>query len=173
MYVATCRDIRKKCRISPTAEWLRVHNCVSAGTAIQLKFCKAFLFIINALRRVDCGGVSACNTQMFMALTKAQILGLYVALHSYGYIAGLDYVDTDVIDACDKLQVISRYGAGVDRVDIEAARARGIAVCNTPAANAQAVADLTLGLLLSVARKIPRLDASACAGGWVRSTSVY
>jgi len=89
-----------------------------------------------------------------------------------GYIAGLDYVDASVIAACDKLRVISRYGAGVDRVDLAAAKEKGITVCNTPGANAQAVADLTLGLILAVARKIPVLDADVRAGGWRRSTGV-
>lgn len=89
-----------------------------------------------------------------------------------GYIAGLDYVTGDVINACGALKVISRYGAGVDRVDIAAAKAKGIAVCNTPGANAQAVADLTMGLILSVARKIPMLDNSTKKGQWERSTGI-
>ena len=89
-----------------------------------------------------------------------------------GFVAGLDYIDADVINSCDKLKVISRYGAGVDRVDLEAAKAKGIVVCNTPGANTQAVADLTLGLMLAVARKIPVLDAKTKAGGWVRSTGM-
>ena len=89
-----------------------------------------------------------------------------------GFVAGLDYIDADVINSCDKLKVISRYGAGVDRVDLDAAKAKGIVVCNTPGANTQAVADLTLGLMLAVARKIPVLDVKTKAGGWVRSTGM-
>ncbi|MDR1128998.1 MAG: phosphoglycerate dehydrogenase [Treponema sp.] len=87
-----------------------------------------------------------------------------------GYIAGLDFVTKKVIDACPELRVISRYGAGVDRVDLAAARARGILVCNTPGANAQAVADLALALMLAVARKIPMLDRKTREGQWVRSS---
>ena len=89
-----------------------------------------------------------------------------------GYVAGLDYVDAAAIAAGDQLKVISRYGAGVDRVDLAAAKARGITVCNTPGANAQGVADLTLGLMLAVARKIPMLDSSVRAGEWIRNTGV-
>lgn len=89
-----------------------------------------------------------------------------------GFIAGLDYIDADVINSCNKLKVISRYGAGVDRVDLNAAKAKGIVVCNTPGANSQAVADLTLGLMLSVARKIPSLDAKTKSAEWVRSTGI-
>ena len=89
-----------------------------------------------------------------------------------GYIAGLDSVSARVIESCDRLKVISRYGAGVDRVDLAAAARRGLSVCNTPGANAQAVADLALGLMLAAARKIPMLDRKTREGAWVRSTGV-
>jgi D-3-phosphoglycerate dehydrogenase len=88
-----------------------------------------------------------------------------------GYIAGLDYITAEAINAAPaSLKVISRYGAGCDRVDTQAAKSKGIAVTSTPGANAQAVADLALGLMLSVARKIPYLDKKTKEGGWVRST---
>lgn len=89
-----------------------------------------------------------------------------------GYIAGLDFITGKVLAACDGLKVISRYGAGVDRVDLEAAKARGITVCNTPGANAQAVADLAVGLILSAARRIPALDRKTREGRWTRSTGM-
>ena len=89
-----------------------------------------------------------------------------------GYIAGLDFITRGVIEKSAGLRVISRYGAGIDRLDIEAARAKGIAVCNTPGVNAQAVADLTLALLLAVARKVPFLDRNTREGRWPRSTGV-
>lgn len=89
-----------------------------------------------------------------------------------GYIAGLDFVTEKVIRACDRLKVISRYGAGVDRVDLKAAAQYDITVCNTPGANAQAVADLALGLMLSAARRLPMLDEKTRDGQWVRSTGI-
>lgn len=89
-----------------------------------------------------------------------------------GYIAGLDSVSAKVIESCGGLKVISRYGAGVDRVDLAAAARRGVSVCNTPGANAQAVADLALGLMLAAARKIPMLDRKTREGEWVRSTGI-
>jgi len=89
-----------------------------------------------------------------------------------GFIAGLDFVTAHAITSCDKLKVISRYGAGVDRVDIPAASERGIAVCNTPGANTQTVADLAFGLILCVARRIPMLDRKTKGGEWARSTGV-
>jgi D-3-phosphoglycerate dehydrogenase len=89
-----------------------------------------------------------------------------------GYIAGLDFVTKKAIDAAASLRVISRYGAGVDRVDLAAAKARNIAVCNTPGANAQAVADLAFALILAAARRIPVLDRKTREGQWPRSTGV-
>ncbi len=89
-----------------------------------------------------------------------------------GYIAGLDFITKKVIDACSKLKVISRYGVGYDRVDIEAAKEKGIIVTNTPGANSEAVGELAFALLLSVARKIPYLDEQTRSGAWVRSTGV-
>jgi D-3-phosphoglycerate dehydrogenase len=89
-----------------------------------------------------------------------------------GYIAGLDFVTRKVIGSCEKLKVISRYGAGVDRVDLKAAGERNITVCNTPGANAQAVADLAIALALAVARRLPLLDRKTREGQWVRSTGI-
>lgn len=89
-----------------------------------------------------------------------------------GYIAGLDFVTKKVIDESAALRVISRYGAGVDRVALEAAKAKSIVVCNTPGVNAQAVADLTLALLLAVVRRVPFLDRNTREGRWPRSTGI-
>ena len=83
-----------------------------------------------------------------------------------GYIAGLDEITAKAIEAADKLRVISRYGAGVDNIDIEAATKRKIVVTNTPGANTEAVADLTFGLILAVARNIPQADRSTKRGEW-------
>jgi len=87
-----------------------------------------------------------------------------------GFIAGLDFITRKVIESTSKLKVISRYGVGVDRVDIEAAREKGIVVCNTPGVNADAVADLTFAMLLCIARRIPLLDRKTREGEWLRST---
>ena len=86
-----------------------------------------------------------------------------------GFIAGIDFITAKVIASCPKLKVISRYGAGYDRVDIQAAKEAGIAVTNTPGVNAQAVGELTFGLILSLARRIPYLNQQTRQGAWVRS----
>lgn len=86
-----------------------------------------------------------------------------------GVILGLDVCDAVVIARADRLRVISRYGAGVDAVDLEAAGRKGIVVTNTPGANQNGVAELTIGLLFSLARNIPAVASAARAGEWKRS----
>ncbi len=87
-----------------------------------------------------------------------------------GYVAGLDYITADIIDRMpSSLKVISRYGAGVDRVDIAACNRKGITVTNTPGANATAVCELAFGLMLAVARNIPSLHKAVEIGEWPRS----
>lgn len=86
-----------------------------------------------------------------------------------GAILGLDSCDASVIEAADRLRVISRYGAGVDQVDLDAATRRGIAVTNTPGANKIAVAELCIGLMFALARNIPQVATAARSGVWKRT----
>ncbi|GJN90865.1 hypothetical protein Rhopal_003879-T1 [Rhodotorula paludigena] len=66
--------------------------------------------------------------------------------------------------AAKKVRVLSKQGVGVDTVDLKACREKGITVCNTPGINAEAVAELSLGLALSLVRRISELDRRARAG---------
>lgn len=75
-------------------------------------------------------------------------------------------VTAELMAQAPQLRVIGRAGVGVDNIDLEAARQRGITVVNTPAATTQAVVELTLGLILALARFIPQADASMKAGAW-------
>jgi D-3-phosphoglycerate dehydrogenase len=83
-------------------------------------------------------------------------------------IAGLDHIDSAALASADRLRVIARYGAGVDNVDLGAAAQKGITVTNTPHANSVSVAELTIGLLLSLARSIPEATRAVRAGEWPR-----
>ncbi|PPQ35642.1 NAD(P)-dependent oxidoreductase [Rhodopila globiformis] len=71
-----------------------------------------------------------------------------------------------MIAAAPRLKLIQKIGVGVNTIDLEAAKQRGIPVCNLPGTNARAVAELTLGLMLSVLRRIPRFDQAVRAGIW-------
>jgi D-3-phosphoglycerate dehydrogenase len=75
-------------------------------------------------------------------------------------------VDDKLMEQAPKLRVVGRAGVGVDNIDADAATRRGIVVMNTPGANAVAVAELTLGLMLALARKVPAANASMHAGKW-------
>jgi D-3-phosphoglycerate dehydrogenase / 2-oxoglutarate reductase len=78
--------------------------------------------------------------------------------------------DAKLLADVQNLRVIGRAGVGVDNVDLEAATKKGIAVMNTPGANAVAVAEHTLGLMISMARQIPRADALMHVGKWEKKS---
>lgn len=77
-------------------------------------------------------------------------------------------VTDPVLAAGTRLRVVGRAGTGVDNIDLAAATRRGILVVNAPASNSIAVAELTIGLLLGLARHIPQAQASLAAGKWER-----
>jgi D-3-phosphoglycerate dehydrogenase len=78
--------------------------------------------------------------------------------------------DAKLLESAPKLRVIGRAGVGVDNIDTDAATHRGIVVMNTPGANAVAVAELTLGLMISLARSIPRANATMHQGKWEKKS---
>lgn len=83
-----------------------------------------------------------------------------------GIIIGIDELSAEIIEEANKLKVISKYGIGVDNIDINMATNKKIIVTNTPTANVDAVADLAFGLILSLARRIPEADKKTKSGEW-------
>lgn len=75
-----------------------------------------------------------------------------------------------LLEKAPKLRVIGRAGIGVDNVDVDYATKRGIVVMNTPGGNAIAVAELTIGLMVALARNIPRADLTTRAGQWEKKS---
>ena len=78
-------------------------------------------------------------------------------------------VDAEVLAAAPTLRVVARAGVGLDNVDVAAATGRGVMVVNAPQSNIVSAAEHAIGLLLSVARRIPAADASLRGGQWRRS----
>lgn len=78
-------------------------------------------------------------------------------------------VTAKVIEAGTDLKVIGRAGVGVDNIDVAAANAKGITVVNSPLAATVSVAELTLGLMLALARELSRADAAIKKGEWLKS----
>ena len=72
----------------------------------------------------------------------------------------------DTIDAATNLKIIVRGGVGLDNIDVSYAEGKGVAVRNTPKASSDSVAELTIGYLLALARRIPQATASMAAGEW-------
>lgn len=79
-------------------------------------------------------------------------------------------VDAKLLQSAPKLRVIGRAGVGVDNIDTDAATRHGIVVMNTPGGNAVAVAELTIGLMIALARMLPRANATMHAGKWEKKS---
>lgn len=78
-------------------------------------------------------------------------------------------VEKDVLDSAEKLKLIVRAGVGLDNIDLDYAKKLGIRIENTPGASSNAVSELTIGLIVSWARKIPRADKSMKKGEWIKN----
>ena len=100
-------------------------------------------------------GLDAAAMAKAIADTKAQVL-----------IVRSTKVPASVIEASPGLKLIVRAGAGVDNIDVKAASARGVPVCNCPGMNADAVAELTMGLLVCCDRRIPEQCVLSRQGKW-------
>ena len=84
-------------------------------------------------------------------------------------ILGLERVDAALLAACPQLRVIAKFGVGLDNIDLPGCAARGIEVRATPGANALAVAELTLGFMIALARRVAIMTAQLKAGVWQRN----
>ncbi len=113
--------------------------------------------ILRAAATVDDQpGISAAD------LLKA--VGKYDAL----VIRGRTRVTGEVFDAATRLKAVGRAGVGVDNIDLAAAKAHSVTIVNAPTSTTIAVAELAFGLLLALAREIPRADAAMKAGNWLK-----
>ncbi|MBG0788040.1 MAG: hypothetical protein H0S79_23380 [Anaerolineaceae bacterium] len=97
-----------------------------------------------------------------------EVIGDYDAL----IVRGRTKVTEEVLAAGKKLKVVGRMGVGVDNIDLQAAKNHGVVVVNAPIATTVSVAELTLGLMLSLIRGIPKADAGMKAGQWLKKELV-
>ena len=100
-------------------------------------------------------------------ISAADLLGV-IAGYDGLIVRGRTRVTASVIEAAARLKVIGRAGVGVDNIDLDAAAKRGIAVVNAPTSTTVAVAELAFGLMLSLARDIPRADSAMKQGKWLK-----
>jgi D-3-phosphoglycerate dehydrogenase len=102
----------------------------------------------------------------YRASTTAEELLNLIPNYDALIIRGQSRVTSDVIDVAPQLKVVGRAGVGVDNIDLEAAKKKNITVVNAPTSTTTAVAELAFGLLLAIAREIPRADATMKQGQW-------
>ena len=97
-------------------------------------------------------------------LEEAELLELISDID--GIVCGDDRLTARVFDAAPRLKVVSKWGTGIDSIDSAAAAARNIAVCRTPDAFTEPVADTVLGYILCFARNLPFMDTAMKQGTW-------
>jgi phosphoglycerate dehydrogenase-like enzyme len=119
-----------------------------------------------ALARLQEADCEIIHPPKYGPLTKAELLPQLAGVDAV--LAGMDPFSEDVLASREAahLKVISRWGIGIDAIDLPAAAKLGIVVANTPGLLNEAVADYAMGLLLSMARRIPQGAVSLWAGQW-------
>jgi D-3-phosphoglycerate dehydrogenase / 2-oxoglutarate reductase len=101
-------------------------------------------------------------------LTEAEVLDMILTHQPVGILAGVEPLTANVLSQASKLKTIARAGIGMDSVDLGAAESLSISVTNTPDAPTVAVAELTMGMILSLLRLLHTSDASIRSNGWER-----
>ncbi|MBS7645431.1 3-phosphoglycerate dehydrogenase [Candidatus Bathyarchaeota archaeon] len=101
------------------------------------------------------------------AITREELLKKIGGYHAV-IVRSRTRMDREIIEKADSLRIIVRAGAGLDNIDLEAARAKGVRVESTPEALTQSVAELTIGLILAVLRRIAYADHSMKKGEWIK-----
>jgi D-3-phosphoglycerate dehydrogenase len=117
----------------------------------------------DVLAEAGCGLVQA---DMSQKMTEERLIELLADVD--GAIVGVVPLTARVLENAPKLKVVSAHGVGVDHIDVEAAARHGVIVANCPGTNDQAVADLAIGLMIAIARKIPSVDRELRRGHWGR-----
>ena len=115
----------------------------------------------DVLNQANCEIVKADMTQK---MTEEYLIELLQGVD--GAIIGVVPMTANVLEHAPRLKVVSMHGVGVDHIDLTAAAQKGVVIANCQGANDQSVADLTIGLMISVARDIPILDKAVRGGGW-------
>lgn len=133
---------------------------VLAGLPNYSKYCaqaKAFL---------EANGCEVIENETGGPLSREQLAALVGEIDAA--ISGVEVWDAGIMDAAPRLKAIARFGVGVDNIDLEAAKARGIVCTNCPGINAPSVAEHTVMLMLNLLRECPQLCAQTREGQWRR-----
>jgi D-3-phosphoglycerate dehydrogenase / 2-oxoglutarate reductase len=115
-------------------------------------------------------GVEISVPPVVQQLTEAELIELLPEMD--GIIVGDDPLTAGVLAQAPRLRIISKWGVGIDNIDLRAASERGIAVANTPGMFGDEVADVVIGYLILPARQLDRIAAGVRAGGWPKVEGV-
>ena len=130
-----------------------------------------FIPVIEDWRqRMAAEGIELIAANVNERLSEAELLEAIVDID--GIICGDDRITQRVLDAANRLKVISKWGTGIDSIDSDEARRRGIPVYRTPNAFSEPVADTVLGYVLTFARKLPWMDRDIRQGNWEKPSLV-
>jgi D-3-phosphoglycerate dehydrogenase len=130
-----------------------------------------FLPVVEGYRsQLEAEGLELVIADVREHLNEEELLRIVPAIH--GAICGDDKFTARVLQAATQLKVISKWGTGIDSIDVDAARRLGIKVCNTPNAFTDCVADTTLGYILNFARRLYEMDQDMRSGNWIKADAV-
>lgn len=133
--------------------------------------CPQLLRTIDAHReRLAEAGIDVELPEVIQQLSEEELIGLLPGVE--GVIVGDDPMSRAVLERADRLRVISKWGVGIDNIDLAAARDRGIKVTNTPGMFGDEVADVVIGYLVMLARGLHRIDRGVRAGEWPKPEGV-
>jgi D-3-phosphoglycerate dehydrogenase len=157
---------------------LRIHGHQNCGFRLQSKFFLQLwigygLMKIVVAEKISSSAISVLKEPDWTVVTPDQLDGKLAAELASAdalIVRSAVQVDAELLEHAQKLRVVGRAGVGVDNIDVDAATRKGIAVMNTPGANAVAVAEHTLGLMLTMARFISRANELMHAGKWEKKS---
>ena len=121
-------------------------------------------------QRLAAEDVELVPAQVNERLSEAELIDMITDID--GIICGDDRITKHVLDAAPRLKVISKWGTGIDSIDSEEAKRRGIPVYRTPNAFSEPVADTVLGYILTFARKLPWMHRDIRRGNWEKLSLV-
>lgn len=121
------------------------------------KYCKEALELVKSVAEVEQNPYSRVlkEDELFVAVKDVN-----------GLIVGGDIINRGIIEHAKKLKIIARHGVGLSNIDLNAATENNVVVTYTPHANAESVADFTVGIILSMTRHISQAHFSTKQGGW-------
>lgn len=133
---------------------------------VALVFPESFIYLVEKVKNE----LEREGFKVELALSEGPIARerkRFLLANSHIYVTGgIEKVTAPDLRVTKSLKLIQRFGAGYENVDCEAAARRGVCVANIPGANADSVADLTMGLILTLLRNIVKADISLRKGVW-------